>query len=125
MVGDINYGGHLGNDRVLTIIHECRLRFIKSLGYANEIRLAENIALFMSDSAVVYKAEGFHGDLLQVSLSMDDFSPYGMDMFYLLENDGREIARAKTGMVFFNLATRKVAKIPSDFLDKIHRLTAG
>ena len=122
MVGDINYGGHLGNDRVLTLIHECRLRFLKSLGYENEMNLAKNTALFVADSVVVYKAEAFHGDQLQISLAMDDFSAYGMDIYYKLENDGREIARAKTGMVFFNYVDRKVAKIPEDFQGKISAL---
>ena len=122
MVGDINYGSHLGNDRVLTLIHECRLRFLKSLGYKNEMQLAKDIALFVADSVVVYKAEAFHGDTLQISLGMEDFSAYGMDMYYKLENDGREIARAKTGMVFFNYVERKVTKIPEDFMNAVNSL---
>jgi 4-hydroxybenzoyl-CoA thioesterase len=122
MVGDINYGGHLGNDRVLTIIHECRLRFIKSLGYPDEMNLAKDTALFVADSVVVYKAEAFHGDSITISLAMEDFNAYGMDIFYKLENDGREIARAKTGMVCFNYVERKVVRVPEKFLDKVKEL---
>ena len=33
-ITDINYGGHLGNDSLLSIIHEARVRFLKSLGYS-------------------------------------------------------------------------------------------
>ncbi len=66
-VADINYGGHLGNDRVLTLMHEARLRFLKSLGYADEMSLDKNIALFVADSVVVYKAEAFHGDTLRIT----------------------------------------------------------
>ena len=32
-IGDINYGGHLGNDSVLAMIHEARLRFLKKHGF--------------------------------------------------------------------------------------------
>jgi len=28
-VADINYGGHLGNDKVLSFIHEARLRYVR------------------------------------------------------------------------------------------------
>ena len=32
-ITDINYGGHVGNDTVLSIIHEARMQFFKSMGY--------------------------------------------------------------------------------------------
>ena len=33
-VTDLNYGRHLGNDAVLGLLHEARVRFLRSLGYA-------------------------------------------------------------------------------------------
>ena len=27
-VGDVNYGGHLGNDALLGLLHEARIRFL-------------------------------------------------------------------------------------------------
>ena len=33
-ITDINYGGHLGNDSLLSIIHEARVRFLKHLDYS-------------------------------------------------------------------------------------------
>ena len=32
-ISDINYGGHLGNDSVMSLIHEARLRFLEKYGY--------------------------------------------------------------------------------------------
>jgi acyl-CoA thioester hydrolase len=29
---DLNYGGHLGNDRLLSLIHEARVAFLKYRG---------------------------------------------------------------------------------------------
>ena len=32
-ITDLNYGGHVGNDTVLTIIHEARMQFLANAGY--------------------------------------------------------------------------------------------
>ena len=31
-VGHINYGGHLGNDSMLSLVHEARVRYLRHLG---------------------------------------------------------------------------------------------
>jgi len=54
-VSDLNYGGHLGNDSVLSICHEARLRFLKHLGYS-ELDV-EGSGIIMSDAAIQYKGE--------------------------------------------------------------------
>ncbi|NDG84238.1 MAG: thioesterase, partial [Proteobacteria bacterium] len=33
-ITDINYGGHLGNDAVLGLVHEARVRFLKHHGFS-------------------------------------------------------------------------------------------
>ena len=33
-VSDMNYGGHLGNDAVLSLAHEARVQFLKQFGYS-------------------------------------------------------------------------------------------
>ena len=123
-ISDINYGGHLGNDRVLTIMHEARLRFLKHLGFKNEIDIAPETGIIVTDSVIVYRAEAFHGDTLRVSIALDDFNAYGMDIFYKLENTetDQEVARGKTGVVFFNYVNRKIARIPEDFMRRIETL---
>ena len=32
-VSDINYAGHLGNDKILSFIHEARVRFLKQFNF--------------------------------------------------------------------------------------------
>ncbi len=61
-ITDINYGGHLGNDSLLSIIHEARLRFLNHLGYSESN--VEEVGIIMIDSAIQYKSEGFYGDEL-------------------------------------------------------------
>ncbi len=121
LISDINYGGHLGNDRALTIMHEARLRMLKQMGYKNEVDIVQDTGIIVTDSVVVYRAEAFHGDQIRVSIALEDFNSYGMDFFYKLENteSDQEIARGKTGVVFYNYIRKKVSRIPEDFMERL------
>ncbi len=123
-ISDINYGGHLGNDAVLSIIHEARVRFLKQYHYT-ELEV-EGASLIMSDTAIVYKAEGFYGDSIQVDVTVGDFNKYGCDFFYLLSNKKTavEIAHAKTGVVFFDYEVRKIRPIPDAFRTQMLKVTS-
>lgn len=122
-ISDINYGGHLGNDAVLAMLHEARVRFLRHYHYT-EMDI-EGVGLVMSDSAIVYKAEGFYGDSIQVDVTVGDFNKYGCDMFYLLTNKKTavEVAHAKTGIVFFDYETRKISPIPAGFRNHMIKIT--
>ena len=118
-ISDINYGGHLSNDAVLSVMHEARLRFLKSLGYS-ELDI-EGISVIMADTAIVFKSEGFHGDVLQVEVTLGEISNSGFDIFYRLTNiaTNKEVAQAKTGMVFYDYAGARVCHVPEGFLTKV------
>lgn len=119
---DLNYGNHVGNDSILTIMQEARIQFYQSLGYKNELNFEGSVGHIVADAVVVYKSEAFLGDQLQVQIGMNDFSKYGFDMFYQILNKatGKEVALGKTGIVFFDYEKRKVASIPNTFLKKIN-----
>ncbi len=114
-IGDINYGGHLGNDSVLSMVHESRVRFLKNYGYTEQD--VEGLALIMTDSAIIYKAEAFYGELVQVEVTIGEFNRFGCDFFFLLSNKDTavEVAHAKTGVVFFDYQERKVVSMPTEF----------
>lgn len=118
-ISDINYGGHLGNDAILSMIHEARVRFLKHHGYT-ELEI-EGAGFIMADSAIVYKSEGFYGDTVRIQVAAGDFSRCGCDLYYRLTNrqTGLEVAHAKTGMVFFNYQERKVVPVPERFQAKV------
>ena len=117
-ISDINYGGHLGNDAVLSMIHEARVRFLKNHQYS-ELDV-EGRGIVMTDSVIIYKAEGFHGEEVQIDVTVTDFNKYGCDFFYLLSNrkTAVEIAHAKTGIVFFDYSERKVVAVPEEFRNR-------
>jgi len=118
-ITDINYGGHLGNDSLLSIIHEARVRFLNHIGYSESN--VEGNGIIMIDAAVQYKSEGFYGDELIIEIAVTDFSGIGCDFIYKVinKNSNKEIAVAKTGIVFFNYEKRKPAPVPPEFKKKI------
>ena len=114
-ITDINYGGHLGNAAVLGLVHEARVRFLEHHGFSE--RDIGGASLIMSDAAVVYRSEGFHGDVIRIDVAAAEFSRTGFDLFFRLTNQStaQELARAKTGMVAFDYSTRKVCPVPGEF----------
>ncbi len=114
-VSDINYGGHLGHDSILSLTHEARVRLLRKYGFT-ELNI-DGPGLIISDAVIVYKSEAFYGETVQIEIAIRDFSKYGCDFVYKLteKQAGREIARAKTGIVFFDYNERKVAYVPEKF----------
>lgn len=121
-VADINYGGHVGNDSILTIMQDARLLFYRANGFKNEISFEGSIGQIIADASVQYKAESFLGDQLLIHIFIDDITKYGFDMLYQILNkeNGKEIARGKTGIVCFDYLKRKVAPIPESLLAILH-----
>ena len=118
-ITDLNYGGHLGNDALLSILHEVRVQFLASLG-EREVDPATQLGFIMADVAIEYKAEAFYGDVLQIEVGASDLSKYGFDIVYQVKNQaGREVARAKTGMLTFDYNTRKLRPLPAELVAKI------
>ena len=78
-ISDINYGGHVGNDSILSILHECRLKWLQQWNY-NEMNAA-GVGLIMADSAIQYRAEAFHGDILLAQLYVDEIGPMMFNVF--------------------------------------------
>lgn len=110
-ISDINYGNHLGNDSLVSILHEARMQWLRSLNFT-ELTI-DGSGLIMSDLAVEYKAEAFYGDKLRVSIFVTEPSAVSFDLYYSVLNQNKVlIARAKTGMVCYNYEKRKVVSIP-------------
>ncbi|MVN76181.1 esterase [Hymenobacter sp. HMF4947] len=113
-ITDLNYGAHLGNDALLSILHEARVQGLAHLG-VSEFDPATKLGFIMADVAIEYKAEAFYGDVLHLDLGAADVGKYGFDMVYQVKNQaGKEVARAKTGMLAFDYNTRKLRGLPAE-----------
>ena len=119
-VTDLNYGGHLGNDALLGLLHEARVHFLRSIGLENDYDAVTKLGLIMVDVAVEYKGEAFHGDVLRVQMAGNDLSKYGFDVVYHVHNQaGKEVARAKTGMLCFDYNTHKLRLLPPELAARL------
>lgn len=123
-ITDLNYGNHLGNDALLGMIHEARVRFLKYLDYS-ETDVA-GVGVIMGDVAIVYKSQAFYGDQLIVSVAVDHLSRKSCDFYYRISRkDGKAVALAKTAIVFFDYQQNKPAALPEDFRRKITGLSGS
>lgn len=116
-IENINYGGHLGNDSLLSLIHEARLRFLKSYGFT-EADIG-GVGIIMVDTVIIYKSESFHGDILKFEVAVGNIGKAGCDFFFRVTNSatGKDVAHAKTGVVFFDYSTRKVVPTPREYVE--------
>lgn len=116
-ITDINYGGHLGNDSILSIVQEARVRFLNKYNYSE--KNVEGLGIIMTDCAIVYKSESFYGDILEIKIGVKDFFKYGCDIYYQIINNKttKDVAFVKTGIMFFDYELRKRARIPENFLN--------
>lgn len=120
-ITDLNYGGHVGNDTVLSLIHEARVQFLQSYGY-RELEI-EGVGIIMSDVGIEFKAELFYGDLVRVLVTVSGFTRVSFDIYYKLEKEigGKNIilAVAKTGMVCYDYKNKKITAIPQQVREKL------
>lgn len=120
-ITDLNYGNHVGNDAVLSIIHEARMQFLKSFGYT-ELEFA-GVGMIMSDVAIEFKNELFYGDVVIASVTADGFSKAAFDIYYKLEKESADkiilVAVAKTGMVCYDYTRKKIVQLPDGAVTKL------
>ena len=117
-ITDLNYGRHLGNDALLSIIHEARVRFLSHFNYTESN--IEGVGSMMADVAIIYKHQGYYGDRLTIRIGIDDVSKKSCDFYYNITNQAdKVVALCKTTIVFYNDQLQKPVNIPAGFLAKI------
>jgi acyl-CoA thioester hydrolase len=118
---DLNYGGHVGNDTILSYMQEIRVQFYRHLGFKSELNIDGSVGQIITDAAVVYKSESFLGDVITGNIAALDFNKYGFDYVYLLTNKftNKEVARGKTGIVCFDYDKRKVVSVPEKLMNAL------
>jgi len=122
-ITDINYGGHVGNDTILSILHEARVQYLKHYGYT-ELNFG-GTGIIMSDVAIEFKNEVFYEDIIVASVTAAGFSKVAFELYYKLEKQNSSgnalIEVAKTGMVCYDYDAKKIAVVPAEVKDKLSR----
>ncbi len=109
----MNYGNHLGNDRVLSLAQEARLQWLDSIK-ASELDCL-GASLIMADAMVEYKGEGFRQDEVEIDVFLDNPHLHGFDLFYEMKVKDKVIAKVKSGLLFFDYSERKLTKEPTNW----------
>jgi len=120
-ITDLNYGGHVGNDSFLSLIHEIRVQFLRHHGY-QEMDLA-GVGLIMTDAVIEFKSELYYGDMLWASVAAAEFSRVGFEIYYRLEKKLGEkmqaVAFARTGMICYNYPAKKIVSVPKEVCTRL------
>ncbi len=119
-VGDLNYGGHLGNDKFLLYFHEARVRYFQALG-VSEADIGDGVSLTQTEAYIAYKGEAFLGDVLSIGVRIDEFSRarFRVNFSIIRPTDEKLIATGYTILAAFDYRTRKPQRIPQSFKEKV------
>lgn len=114
-IGDVNYGRHLGNDALLGLLHEARLRFLAHHGFSETD--AGGVGLIMTEAQISYLAQARHGDRLCIVIHPVAPGRAGFALVYGVRHatGGQEIARARTGLAFYDYERARLARMPEAF----------
>ncbi|MBL0057497.1 MAG: acyl-CoA thioesterase [Chitinophagaceae bacterium] len=117
-ISDINYGNHVGNDAFVSILHEARVKWLKSCGFT-ELDI-DGTGLIMSDLSVEFKNESLYGDQIIVRLFTGEIGRVNFELYYELTTQRTEqpllLAKARTNMVCFDYKARKTVAVPEKLL---------
>lgn len=117
-IGDINYGGHLGNDKALIIFHDARIQFLTHYGLS-EINIGESKGIIMVDAQVKYLRQvGLH-DALTIEINIEVENAKKFVMHYTVKNvkTKKEVISGATTMLCFDYADQKVKQLPESFIN--------
>lgn len=124
---DINYGGHVGNERFLLFAQETRIEFLKTLGFS-ETSFGP-YGLILAEAHLEYTNELFDGEELAIELSITAPTRVAFECYYLIKTkrEGKEIKAAtiRTNMVCFDYQERKVKSIPENIKTLLQEKSNG
>jgi acyl-CoA thioesterase FadM len=113
-VGDINYGGHMGNDKALLLFHDARIHFLEERGFS-EIDIG-GPGLIMGEAHVYFKKEVFRGDELKVYIHIEELTDLSFVIYYSVLRDDVQVMHGYSKMIAFDYERRRVTRIPEVFI---------
>jgi len=108
----INYGNHVGNDSIVSIIHEARMRLFRKYNYT-ELAF-EGKGIILVDAMIAYKGQAYHLDKLDIRLAITNITTYGFDILTLVQNEGKDIVHAKNALLCFDYKTNQLSPLPEN-----------
>ncbi|MDF1761558.1 MAG: acyl-CoA thioesterase [Coxiellaceae bacterium] len=73
LLSHLNYGNHLGNDSVLTVLQEARMRWLLSINPGcSEIAIEGNVGWMVRQATVEYLSQAYYDNELLINISVSD-----------------------------------------------------
>jgi len=120
-IGDINYGGHMGNDRALLLFQQGRISWLNSMGYS-ELSIGEEVGIIQREAHVKYHKEAFLNDDLTINITEIILKRSNFILKYEVRNEKDEvIITGEVLLVAYNYKKKKIVAIPKDFKEKVER----
>lgn len=119
---DINYGGHVGNERALLFFQMVRINFFESLGFS-ELNIGDNIGVIQRNSFVEYNKELFLDDEITIQITDIQLEKNKFNIYYEVYNQENKLAiNGSTLLLPFSYTEKKLKRIPSIFKEKVEEL---
>ena len=121
-ISDINYGGHMGNERALLLFQQARIDLFKKLGL-EEINIGDGVGTIQKDAHVYYKGEVYLGDSLRIIIKELEMKKATINFIYSVEKKcGKIVLEGSTTIVSFDYKNKKVSKFPEKFLKNLENI---
>ena len=121
---DINYGGHLGNDAVVAIAQEARIALLRQLGGREKDLGDGRTGIIMIDLAVMYSAEGYQFDELEVLSHIGETTDTAFRIFQHFVRGEDTVATVESGFVGYDYGSHSVERLPAIFLQRVQAWAA-
>lgn len=123
-ISDINYGGHMGNDRALSFFQDARIKYLRHFGF-DEHHIAEGIGIILSESHVYYKKEVFLHDQLNAKVWIQDLKKRAFTMVYEFyrQSDEALVFEGSNLVYAFEYQSRKACELPENFINTLTSFT--
>lgn len=119
IVSDINYGGHMGNERALIIFQQARMEFLNSLRY-DEVNIGEDKGIIQLESHVYYLKEVKLGENLKCFIKDIECTRASFDTFYEVVNEKNEVVlKGSTKNMAFDYNKQKPGRMPKEFVEAL------
>ncbi len=119
---DINYGGHLGNDSLVTLIGSARAQMFHSMGFSEGDLGDGKTSIIMADLVVNYRAEAFVFDKLRIDTHIGEMRSGAFRIFHRVTKNGAIIALAEGGVVAFDYTIHRIGHVPEVFVKAVEKI---
>lgn len=119
---DINYGGHVGNERALLFFQMARMAFFESLG-ASEMDLGDGAGVIQKNGFVEYNKQLFLNDKIAIKITEVELSKTSFNLKYEIFNEsGEKVINGSTLLVCFDYSSHRIKRISESFKEKVEIL---